>query len=82
MPDEEKGRESAQRIREKLRKELGPIVRDALEDPSVVDIIANSDGQLWIHRLGQKKENAGYMSSYMIRAMLGTVASVLGTEIN
>ena len=42
----------AERRLEALRHALGPIALAALEDPDVVEILANPDGQLILDRIG------------------------------
>jgi type IV secretion system protein VirB11 len=75
--------ESRQRVLDKLKKELGATVRGALEDPEVVDVILNPDGKLWVNRLGKGKTFTGeVMLPHMALSMLGTVATLLQTEIN
>src|SRR5271155_4859890 len=39
------------RLEEKLRRELGSAVLDALADPGVIEIMLNPDGRLWIDEL-------------------------------
>src|SRR6202049_3402372 len=40
------------RLEEKLRRELGAVVLDALADPRVIEVMLNPDGRLWIDELG------------------------------
>ncbi len=40
------------RLLENLEYNLGTTVISALRNPEVVEIILNSDGRLWIERLG------------------------------
>ncbi|MFT4956424.1 MAG: P-type conjugative transfer ATPase TrbB [Brevundimonas sp.] len=49
---------SAARKLEALRHALGPVVCEALEDPAVVEIMANPDGRLVIDRLGAGRARA------------------------
>ena len=51
------------RLLENLEYNLGPTVISALRNPDVVEIVLNSDGKLWIERLGHKMEEAGKMDS-------------------
>ncbi len=48
--------EKTDRIREKLKRELGPIIGAALADPLVVEVMLNPDGKLWVERLGRAHE--------------------------
>jgi type IV secretion system protein VirB11 len=47
------------RLIEGLRKSLGTTVAELLADDSVVEIMANPDGSLWLDRLGTKSEPGG-----------------------
>jgi P-type conjugative transfer ATPase TrbB len=68
------------RLREKLRRELGDKVLQSLDDPDVVEILLNPDGNLWIdsHRDGMRI--AGQMSPIQAENLICTVASMLHTE--
>ena len=35
-----------------LRTALGPVITKALEDPTVVEVMLNPDGRLWLDKLG------------------------------
>ena len=41
------------RILKMLRSAMGPSVTAFLEDPAVTEISANSDGRVWVDRVGQ-----------------------------
>ncbi len=38
------------RIRKKLERELGPTIIDALNDPTVIEVMLNPDETLWIEK--------------------------------
>lgn len=69
------------RLLANLEYNLGPIVMGALQDPEVIEVILNSDGRLWIERLGQKMEEAGRMESAQGRLVISLVASSLETVV-
>lgn len=69
------------RVREKLRRELGDDVCGALDDPQVLDIILNSDGNLWMERLGQPLTIVSQLKPTQAEAILTTVAAVMKTSI-
>lgn len=73
--------EKQKRLLRKLRGELGQIVLDALEDPSVIEIMLNSDGALWIERHGQGMQRAGTMSAPNAESLMGTIADALHTVV-
>jgi len=43
-----------------LRTALGPAIAGFLEDPSIVEVMLNPDGRLWIDRLSSGLEDTGY----------------------
>jgi type IV secretion system protein VirB11 len=47
------------RINQMLTSALGPVVGAYLEDPSVIEIILNPDGKLWVERLGEPRTFSG-----------------------
>ncbi len=64
-----------------LEYNLGETVMNALNDPNVVEIILNSDGRLWIERLGKKMVDAGKMGAAQGRLVISLVASSLETVV-
>lgn len=71
------------RLRDKLRRELGSPVLGALSDTSVVEVMLNADGVLWVERLGSGMEPLGaVMDRAQAENLLGTVAALADTEIN
>ncbi|MDI2111649.1 P-type conjugative transfer ATPase TrbB, partial [Bradyrhizobium sp. Mp64] len=42
-----------------LRTALGPAIATFLEDPSIVEVMLNPDGRLWIDRLSGGLEDSG-----------------------
>jgi type IV secretion system protein TrbB len=42
-----------------LRTALGPAISGDLEDPSIVEVMLNPDGRLWIDRLSGGLEDTG-----------------------
>lgn len=73
--------ERERRITEKLKRELGPVVCDFLDDSSVIEIMLNPDGTLWVEKLGAPMEQIGTMPASQAESLMGTVASTLRTQI-
>ena len=73
--------EHDRRISEKLRRELGPVICGLLGDPTVIEIMLNPDGQLWVEKLGQPMEHIGAMAAAQAESLMSTVASTLRTQI-
>ena len=69
------------RLLANLEHNLGPVVMNGLNDPEVVEIILNSDGTIWIERLGQNMEVAGRMDAAQGRLVISLVASALETIV-
>ncbi len=73
--------EFLRRISEKLRRELGSTVLALLDEPDVIEIMLNPDGQLWVERFGQPMEPVGEMSPSQAESLMATIASGLNTVI-
>ncbi len=67
--------EAIERVREKIRREAGSKVMEALSDPQVVEILLNSDGLLWIERLGAEMHCEGSLGRTAAENLIATVAS-------
>lgn len=76
-----KTEELQDRLNRKIIRELGTNIVSALEDDSVIEIMLNSDGRLWIDRLGEGMSCIGEMSAPNALALLGTIANGLDTVI-
>ncbi|UTO27657.1 P-type conjugative transfer ATPase TrbB [Bartonella harrusi] len=73
--------EQNRRLIEKMRFEFGQQVWDYLSDPTIIEIMLNPDGTLWVEHLGEPKKAVGTMDAHRAEAIMGTVATVLGTQI-
>ena len=51
--------EAIQRGARMLRTAFGPAIAGFLEDPSIVEVMLNPDGRLWIDRLSSGLEDTG-----------------------
>jgi type IV secretion system protein TrbB len=70
------------RLREKLRRELGSAVLDALADPRIIEVMLNPDGRLWIDELGVGMRDTGTrIPGAQAENLLGTIAATLGCVI-
>ncbi|MGH7837783.1 MAG: P-type conjugative transfer ATPase TrbB, partial [Candidatus Binataceae bacterium] len=71
------------RLDERLRRELGSSVLAALEDPDVIEIILNPDGELWLESHDGGMRRAGTkMHAIQAERLIGTVAFALNTVAN
>lgn len=73
-------RSSQGRLIRKLRDTLGEEICQALEDASVVEIMLNPDGRLFVERLGRGLKLAGKIEAGAAEIVIGSVAHALGTE--
>jgi type IV secretion system protein VirB11 len=69
------------RLVNNLIHNMGPIIIGALEDPNVVEIMANPDGTLWIERLSEDMNLAGKISANQTSMIVSLVASALETSV-
>ena len=73
---------SLPRLISKLENALGDHLCIALDDPSVVEIMLNPDGKLFIERLGHGIAAAGEMTRAAAETVIGSVAHVLKSEVD
>jgi type IV secretion system protein VirB11 len=74
--------EAKTRILEKLRREAGPAILSALKDPSVVEILRNADGSLWIEHLGQNMTASNHLETTACENLIATISSFYGLVTN
>lgn len=68
------------RLVRKLQDALGETICSALEDTSVVEIMLNPDGKLFVERLGQGIDSMGTLQPGAAEIIIGSVAHALQTE--
>ncbi|WP_035676329.1 P-type conjugative transfer ATPase TrbB [Bradyrhizobium liaoningense] len=68
------------RLIRKLQEALGDQLCVALDDASVVEIMLNPDGKLFIERLGHGIAAAGEMTAAAAEIIIGSVAHALNSE--
>lgn len=73
---------SMPRLVSKLQNALGDHLCVALDDPTVVEIMLNPDGRLFIERLGHGMTAAGEMTRSSAETVIGSVAHVLNSEVD
>ncbi len=61
--------EHERRITVKLERELGPVVMAALKDPTVIEIMLNPDGTLWVERLGEPMRQFSTMLCFGVQVV-------------
>jgi type IV secretion system protein TrbB len=81
MKEQEEQTTVKDRAKEKLRRDLGPIIETALADPKTVEIMLNEDGRLWQERLGEKMRCIGSMLASRAESVIKTVAGFHGKEV-
>ena len=66
-----------------LRTALGPSISGYLEDPSVVEVMLNPDGRLWIDRLSGGLEDTGHkVAPADAERIVRLVAHHVGVEVH
>ncbi|MGC9217384.1 P-type conjugative transfer ATPase TrbB [Acidithiobacillus sp.] len=65
----------------KLRRELGPTILEALDDPLVVEVMLNPDGKLWVDKVGQEMTCIGEMDPLTADSMISTLATLSRKQI-
>jgi P-type conjugative transfer ATPase TrbB len=69
------------RVRDKLRREMGGMIFDCLAEETMIEIMLNPDGVLWVERIGQPMERLGLMQASQAEAFINTVAATRHTTI-
>lgn len=69
------------RQEEALKRSLGQLILNALEDPNVVEIMLNDDSSLWVDRLGAGMEMIGNIDQIQAMSIVSTVAGILNTTV-
>lgn len=70
------------RLLSSLEHNCGPHIMEALHDPSVIEIMLNPDGAVWIERYGQEQECVAHLPLAQGRLILSLVASALGMAVS
>lgn len=71
----------AERGLTKIRRDLGPQICGFLAEPTVVEIMLNPDGTLWVERQGQPMQCVGGMADSAAEALITTVAALMKTTV-
>lgn len=70
------------RILKMLRSAMGPAVTALLDDPTVTELSANSDGHVWIDRVGHGRRDTGeLLTPAAVQRILAIVADAKGETI-
>lgn len=73
--------ELSRRLNSKIIRELGADIYNALRDESVIEIMLNSDGRVWVDKLGEGMKSIAKMSAPNALALMGTIADSLDTVV-
>lgn len=74
--------EFAERIIVKIKREFGDEVLKILENKSTIELMLNSDGTLWVEKLGEDMQCLGAFSEAKAKSIITSVASFIDTTIN
>lgn len=69
------------RAKEKLKRDFGSLIGNALDDLKTIEIMLNADGRLWQERLGGKMECIGHISEARAESIIKTIAGFHGKEV-
>ena len=74
--------EATARRRQMLRTAFGPTIAAALADPTVIEVMVNPDGKLWIERATVGREDTGKrIGSAETERIIRLVASHMRREV-
>lgn len=66
-----------------LRTAMGPAISAALEEPDVVEVLLNPDGQLWVDKLSEGRSPLGLtLSRVDAERIIRLIASHVGVEVH
>ena len=65
-----------------LKHDLGSELLSYLLDPSIIEIMLNNDGNLWIEKHGQDMQNVGFLRPEKAMMIINTMASSLNLVVN
>ncbi|MGK9452305.1 P-type conjugative transfer ATPase TrbB [Acidithiobacillus caldus] len=77
-----KEREAHSRRIEQMRRYLGKDVVALFNDPTVVEIMANPDGEVYVERLGEGMAKFARIDPYSVQEVLGLMADFLHTTVS
>ena len=67
---------------EQMRRILGQDIARLFDDSSVVEIMANPDGQIFVERLGSGVAHLGEIDASRVQSLLGLMADYLHTTVS
>ena len=73
--------EQARRLTETLRRQLGSTLCGLMQAPDVVELMLNSDGRVWVDRLGRGMEPVCNMVPATAESLIATVASTIRSTV-
>lgn len=74
--------EARDRQMEALRRSFGPQVMSCFRDDSVVEIMLNTDGSLWVDKMGEGMSRLGEMTPVQAMACVQAAAALIGSVVN
>ncbi len=78
----ERGQTTLTRQRTMLTSAMGPVIGAALVDDTVIEIMANPDGSLWLDRHGTGRSREGSIDPAQVERIIRLVASHIRVECN
>ena len=71
------------RLEEMLKRQLGPMILAAINDPQITEIMVNDDGRVWFDAYAKGVYEAGLLlAPSQVESLIGTVAASLGGVAN
>ncbi len=69
------------RAKNKIEREMGPVIIGALSDPRTVEVMVNPDGKVWQEKLGENMMCIEKLRPAQVQAVIETVAGYHGKEV-
>ena len=68
------------RVIAKLERDLGPVILEALCEPTTIEVMVNADGKIWQEQLGRPMTCIGFLPASKSEAIIKTVAGYHNKE--
>ena len=69
-------------LKKRILIEMGPVMREALLDQRTVEVVLNTDGKVWVERMGEEFEHICDMTPINALTLFNSIAHSLGEVVN
>jgi type IV secretion system protein TrbB len=73
--------EKEKRYKERLKKDIPDIIQQAMEKSSVIEIMANPDGTIWVDDLIMGQYKLAHIKAHQAESIINVIASIVNNPI-